>query len=166
MRRIPSMRAAKGLTLIELAVVIALLVTLATLAIPSFADQLARHRARAAGEALLAELRETRYDAAQRQQTMHVSFAAGADWCWAVTQSAGCDCRVPQSCRVKAVGAAHFKGVELIAGDDARFEPAGTGSGHAELRSSRGHVLRVEVSPLGRSRLCAPGVAVAGVAGC
>ncbi len=166
MRRTGTTRSTRGLTLIELAVVIALVVTLVTLAVPGFADHLARHRLRAAGQALLAEMQEARYAAAQRQQTLHLSFAGGADACWSLALAPGCDCRVAQRCRLRAVPLAQYKGVELVDWEDAHFESTGTGAGHAALRSSRGHVLRVEVSPLGRSRLCSPGQAQPGVPGC
>lgn len=165
-RRVVTRRTRRGLTLIELAVVMALLVTLATLALPSMVDTLARHRVRAAGEALVAEMADARFAAAQRQHAMHVGFATGADWCWALATAPACDCRVPQACRVKAMGAAQFKGVDLQASQDVQFEPGGRGSGHAELKSSRGHVLRAEVGPSGRPRLCAPGGVVPGVPAC
>ncbi len=157
---------ARGFTLIEMAIALAMLVTLATLALPMMSDVLARHRVRAAGEALVAEMAETRFSAAQRDHTMHLAFATGADWCWAVATTPGCDCRVPQTCRGKTMGAPQFKGVELQAAQEVQFEPGGRGSGHAELKSSRGHVLRAEVGPSGRPRLCAPGALVPGVPGC
>lgn len=158
--------ARRGLTLVELAVVIGLLATVATIAIPSFADHLARHRLKAAGEALVIDLSEARWTAAQRGKAMHLNFASGASWCWSMAETAACDCRVPQACRIKAVGPAQWKGIELANAEDAHFEPEGTGGGRAELRSSRGHVLRVEVSPMGRARLCSPRGDMPGLAGC
>jgi type IV fimbrial biogenesis protein FimT len=156
----------RGLTLVELAVVIALLVTLATLAVPSVADHLARHRLKAAGQALVDEMSEARWNAAQRGQPVHINFATGPAWCWSLAAKPGCDCRVPQSCRQKAVGPAQWKGVELLNAEDAIFEPEGTGRGHAELGSTRGQRLRVQVSALGRARLCSPQGATAGLAAC
>ena len=150
-------RACSGLTLVELAVVIAILVTTATLAVPWFGENLARQRLRAAGEALVSELQETRFAAAQRGTALHVTFATGPAWCWAQSSSPDCDCRVPQACRSHAVTGTDHRGVMLVQGATASFAPDGTGQGAAELRSARGHVLRVEVGSLGRARLCSPG---------
>lgn len=159
-------RLLRGLTLIELAVVIALIVTLASLAMPSFADHLARHRVKAAAEALVAEMGEARWTAAQRGQPVHMNFSAGASWCWSVAATPACDCRVAQACRTRATGPAQWKGVELVSAEDARFEPDGPGQGRAVLRSTRGHVLQVEVSPLGRAKLCSPIGGLPGVSAC
>lgn len=146
-----------GLTLVELAVAIALMALLATLATPHYADLLAKHRLRSAGEALLADMAEARFAAAQRAQTVYVGFHAAAPWCWAVATNNACDCQVPQACRIKATAAADHPGIQLVVAEDARFEPEGLGRGSAELRSNRGQRLRVEVGPAGRARLCSPG---------
>jgi type IV fimbrial biogenesis protein FimT len=150
-------RPGAGLTLVELAVAIALLALLATLGTPHFADLLAKHRLRGAGETLLADLSEARFAAAQRGQPIHVNFRTGTPWCWAVANNANCDCQVPQSCRIKASTDKDHPGVSLTNTVDARFEPDGMGSGKAELHSNRGHQLRIEIGPTGRARLCSPG---------
>ena len=147
----------RGLTLVERAVVIALLALFATLATPYFADVLARHRLRATAETLLADFSDARFLAAQRGQPVHVAFQQGAAWCWVVANTAPCDCLGPPSCRLKRTLSGEHQGVDLSAASDARFEPEGLGRGSAELRSNRGHVLRVEVAPTGRARLCSPG---------
>lgn len=159
-------RRRSGLTLVELAIAIALIALLATLATPHYADLLARHRLRAAAEALAGDLSEARFGAAQRARTRHVAFHAGPAWCWSIASSSDCDCQVPQSCRIKATTARDHPGVELVVYQGARFEPDGQGSGSAELRSTRGHRLRIEVGPTGRARLCAPGGNDTRYAGC
>ena len=157
-RTLPRMSSRKrGLTLVELAVVIALLALFATLATPYFADVLARHRLRATAETLLSDFSEARFLAAQRGQPVHVAFQQGAAWCWVVASTTPCDCLGTPNCRIKRTLSGDHQGVDVSAASDARFEPEGLGRGSAELRSSRGHVLRVEVAPTGRARLCSPG---------
>jgi type IV fimbrial biogenesis protein FimT len=75
----------RGFTLVEMAVVMAMLATLMTIAYPSLSDWLARKRVTAAAEALQADFTDARLLAAQRGHTLHVpvhSGGAGA-WCWA-----------------------------------------------------------------------------------
>lgn len=150
-------RGVAGLTLVELAVVIVLMAISATVAVPWFADQIARQRLRAAAEALAVDLQEVRHAAAHQGRPLHLSFAGGPDWCWARTTTPDCDCKVPQPCRSRAVGPADHRGVLLTTAQNASFDPTGTGRGSAELHSSRGQVLRVEVGPMGRTRICSPG---------
>lgn len=145
-----------GFTLVELAVVMALVATLATLAYPSFADWMARHRVTAAAELLADDMANARLLAAQKGRAVHVTFADGSEPCWALAHEAGCDCRIAQACRVQARRLTDFRGVAWVASTPTVFTPEGLGEGGAELRSARGHLLRVQVSRLGRPSVCAP----------
>lgn len=157
----------RGFTLVELAIAIALMATLLTIGFPHLADWVARKRVQAAAEALQADLSEARLLAARRGGNAHLSFTSQGDgWCWTVSASAGCDCRIEQACRMKWAGGADHRGVQLVAATDASFGAEGLGQGSAELRSARGHTLRVEVSPLGRARICQPGSGDVRYAGC
>ena len=164
-------RTARGFTLLELVVVLAIVGVLVTLALPSFGSIVARHRLKSAAEQLSADLAELRLQAAQRGQVLHLNVQPGTPGCWAPTTAPGCDCRVPQGCQLKTVRAADHPGVTLLAGGDLRIEPRvaaalpGRG-GHALLQGSEGGALRVELTPLGRPRVCAPGAAVPGYAAC
>jgi prepilin-type N-terminal cleavage/methylation domain-containing protein len=148
---------ARAFTLVELAVVMAMLATLMTIAYPSFADWLAKRRVTAAAETLQADISEARLLSAQRGLPVHLNFADGAQACWAASLSSGCDCRIAQACRIQPRTLGGFRGVALVASEPTVFTPEGLGEGGAELRSARGHVLRVAVSRLGRSHICAPG---------
>lgn len=147
-----------GFTLVELAVAIALMATLLTIGYPSFADWLARKRVLAAAEVLQADMSEARFQAAQRGQTVYLGYRQDASsWCWTVATATPCDCSVPQACRIRAVPSSQHRGVALASTFPTHFTPDGQGEGAAELRSSRGHVLRVAVARLGRAYLCVPG---------
>jgi len=155
----PARRRARGLTLIELTVALAVLGVLATLTLPTFGALLTRHRLAAAAEDLALDLAEARFQAAQSGQPLHVVFHAGTDWCYAVARTPGCDCREAQACQLKTVRAADLPGVALADAQDASFDPAAiaTVGGQAQWRSADGrHGLDVSVSGLGRARICSP----------
>jgi type IV fimbrial biogenesis protein FimT len=170
----PDRHRQRGLTLLELIVALAIVAVLTTLAVPSFAGMLARHRLKAAAEQLQMDLAELRLMSAQRGQPLYLDVHAGTQWCYALAVASGCDCRVPQGCQMKSVRAADHPGVTLLEGDalviDARSSGPSPGR-PALLQSSEGRGiegarLRVGLSPLGRPKICAPGAAVPGYPGC
>ena len=148
-----------GFTLVEVGITLAVLVVLVTMAVPSFADYLAQHRLNATAEKLQLDMMQARYNAVQQGSPMHLGFSTGSDWCWAVAKTPGCDCHGAQRCQLKTLSSGEAKGIRLVSASDAFFLADGTGQGSAELHTARGQVLRVEVSPLGRSRICSPGSA-------
>lgn len=159
----------KGFTLVELAVALAIAVTLASLALPYYGDYLARHRLMAAAQGLALDLGEARHEAARRGSTMHVKFSAGGDWCYAVSAAPGCGCdaAAAAACRPKTVHGGAFAGVALIDATDLSFDPAGSAAPRAiRLQTVKGQTLAVQVSALGRARVCAPQGNIAGYAGC
>jgi type IV fimbrial biogenesis protein FimT len=160
-------RRARGLTLLETMVALAIVAVLTTLALPSFGSMVSRHRLKAAAEQMSMDLAELRLLAAQRGQTLHLNLSAGAQWCYALAVASGCDCRVPQGCQLKTVRANDHPGVTLLEGQDLRIDPQpGQGGGGALLQGSDGARLRVSLSPLGRPKVCAPAADVPGFAAC
>ncbi len=154
------MRAARGFTMIEIAIVLAVMAVLATLALPSLGARLERGRLQGAAELLAADLAEARFEAAKRGGPLFVETAEaaeGAAWCWAVATQAGCNCGQSQSCQLRTARASDHPGVKLTAGISARLDPSGEAKATqaATLESSRGDRLRVELSALGRPRICA-----------
>jgi type IV fimbrial biogenesis protein FimT len=158
----------RGLTLIELVISLAVLAVLASLAVPSFAQQLHRQRLKAAAENLATDLAEARFEAARRGLPLHVSFVPGAAWCYAVATAPGCDCTTAQQCQLKTVRASDLPGVQLITSQDGSFDPAGGAitATSALLGTRQGERLRIALSPLGRARVCAPDDSVGGYPRC
>jgi type IV fimbrial biogenesis protein FimT len=153
------MRRARGLTLIEIAIGIAILAALLAAAVPSFAERIARARLAGAAETLAADLAEARFEAAQSGRPLHLVFSTGADWCYAVARTPGCDCRSAQPCQLKVARAADAPGVELLEADDAAFDPMSgePAGGQALWRGVAGsQTLQVALTPLGRARVCSP----------
>lgn len=151
-------RPARGLTLIELMIALAICAVLMSLAVPSFGQYLQRQRLKAAVQGLELDLREARFEAARRGSALYVSFREGPDWCYTLSTRADCDCRVQQACRLKATGSAGLRGVHLLAARAVRFDPT-TGQadapGMTALWASRGDErVQVSVGALGRSSAC------------
>jgi Tfp pilus assembly protein FimT len=140
----------------------AVLAVLGALAVPTLSARLERQRTQAAAEKLAGDLAEARFEAAQRGLPLTVWTQPGANWCWAVARSAGCDCHTAQNCLIRAVQSADHPGVRMTQGQMVRLDPGGTASGDVANGSAvtlfetrRGERLRVVVSALGRPRLCA-----------
>jgi type IV fimbrial biogenesis protein FimT len=162
-------RRARGLTLIEILVALALLAVLASLAVPSFGGMLTRHRLKAAADDLAMDLAELRFEATRRGVALHLQATPGADWCYALATAPGCDCRIAQSCQIKTVSAREHPGITLLQAQDLQFEPAltaGLAQHGALLQAGDGAQLRVGLSALGRPSVCAPQSPVPGYSRC
>ncbi len=150
-------------------VALAIIAVLATLAVPSFGSMLARHRLKAAADHLAMDLAELRFESTRRGVPLHLQLTPGTDWCYALATAPGCDCRAAQSCQLKTVRASDFPGVELLQGQALRLEPLTTVAAARSgvlLQGHDGAQLRVDLSPLGRASVCAPGTAVPGYSRC
>lgn len=155
----PRAQRQSGLTLVELTIAVAVLGILATLAMPSLGERLARQRLAGTAEMLALDLAEARVEAAQSGLPLYLVFDRRADWCYAVARSPGCGCSTDQACQLKVVRAGDAEGVQLVMADDARFDGAAlpVQGGRVLLRhSGGGEELRVGLSPLGRPRVCSP----------
>jgi type IV fimbrial biogenesis protein FimT len=160
----------RGLTLVELAVCIALLAVVATLALPSFANLLARHRLKAAAQALAQDLSEARFEAARRGQALHVDLHPGPGWCWTVATTPGCGCQPgpAPACRLKLVQEGDFPGVQLAHPAQFSLQPLGTVVGplSTQLRLDNGTAVQIDLGPTGRAHLCSVGGGLASLPAC
>ncbi|MDP2005057.1 MAG: GspH/FimT family protein [Rubrivivax sp.] len=147
-----------GFTMVEAALAVAVLAILAAIALPDIGRRMERQRLQGAAQGLAADLAEARFEAARQGQVLFVEARAGAGWCWAVARSAGCDCGEALACQLHAVRGTDWRGVRLVEGLTVVLDPGGTSAGPqtaALLETARGEQLRVEVSALGRARVCA-----------
>ena len=146
----------RGVTLIELVIVLAVLAVLGSLAVPGLNGRVARERLHHAAESLAADLAEARFEAARSGRTLHLSATPGRDWCWSVSAMPACPCGQANRCQIKTVHAAEHPGVELLAAAAVSMAADGEVAGRlgAQLASAQGDRLRVELQPLGRARVC------------
>jgi type IV fimbrial biogenesis protein FimT len=147
---------ARGLTLLELVIALAVLAVLGTLAVPSLGARLGRQRLAHAAQALAADIADARFEAARRGQVLYLETGAGAGWCWAVATSPACACGQIRGCQLHRVGAEVHPGIRLVEGEALQLDPTGTArpSPVATFESGGGERLRVDALALGRTRIC------------
>ncbi|MBL8288094.1 MAG: prepilin-type N-terminal cleavage/methylation domain-containing protein [Rubrivivax sp.] len=183
MKRPASDRAQRGLTLLELAVVLAVLAVLSALALPNMAARLRAERLQAAAEMLAADIADARHEAARRGQTLHIEGhvegriegrageSSGAAWCWTVATAPGCPCgseattpasaaaspTSPAACRLKRVAAGDHPGVALVQAQPVQVQADGQANPVlAAVLAAGDRQLQVQVSRFGRARVCDP----------
>lgn len=152
-----ALRRRQGLTLIEVTIALAMLAILATMAVPTLSERLARQRLSSIAETLAMDLAEARMEAVQSGQPLHVVFSRERQWCYAVARTPHCGCESAEPCQLKVERAADWPGVSLAHADDVTLLPVGTPdlAFRARFVGAGGrHDLQVALSPLGRSRLC------------
>lgn len=153
MKRRPS---ARGLTMLELAIAMAVMAVLAALALPSLGGYLDQHRLHAAAEALAADAAEARHEAARQGRAMHLVVQPGSSWCWSVASEPGCPCGQRQACELRSATPGDHAGVQRLQGQTLVLTATGQAQTAAALtlESRRGSRLRVQVLALGRTHIC------------
>jgi len=173
-------RRRRGLTLLELAIVVAITAIVAAAAAPSFTAIIDARRLDSAAARLAADIQFARSEAIARNQPLRLSLLTGAGAsCWIVHSGASADCRCSDDAgAVCGAGARAVKGVVLanrervsVAGNVASivFDPLhGTSTPTATLSLSdvRGRSVRHVVNVLGRVRSCSPAGTLAGYPAC
>jgi type IV fimbrial biogenesis protein FimT len=144
-------RRSAGLTLIELVITLAILAILVGLAVPTFGARIDRGRLQRAAETLAGDITEARFEATRRARPMFVNSGQSG---WAISQSADC---AGAPCQVHRADLSQHPGISVQGDLALRLEADGGAvqNGAVSLTSRLGEVLRIEVSPLGRARVCA-----------
>lgn len=150
--------AGRGFTLLEVAIVLAVLGILLAVAVPNYSDYLARQKLRQVAGLLEQDLRRARTLSVDEGRDVHVSFASGTSWCWGSSRQAVCDCSsgAPR-CELGGVDAREYRGTRLQSGRNITFEaglgrPAGWT--RIELSNERNQRLHIDLNPLGRPQVC------------
>lgn len=171
-----AVRCRRGLTLLELVLVMAVLAVLGALAVPSMAARLRTERLQTAAEMLAADIADARHEAARRGQALHIeaqarsasSPSSGPAWCWSVATAGACPCGeaaaastttppAAASCRLKTVPAEEHPGVSLVQAQPVHLQPDGLASPVlAAVFAAGDRQLQVQVSRFGRARVCDP----------
>ena len=98
-------RLQRGLSLIELMAVFAVLAIVATTAVPRMAELIDGRRLEAAAMALAADVQFVRTEAVARNRPIRLSvLASGADSCWIVHTGAAAQCRCEATIPAICVG--------------------------------------------------------------
>lgn len=149
---------ARGITLIECVIAVAIVAALMSIALPSFGEAMARARLRSAAQDLALDLGNARLESVrQAAGKMHVSVRPGAAWCWAVGPMADLDCHNPPAGTLHVARADDYPGVTMTRGVNTTFDgrdTLATAGLAAEFELPQGQQLRVQVTPLGRATVC------------
>jgi len=97
------LRRGKGISLLELMVVFAIISILALAAIPLFNSFIANYRVSAAADNLYYYLQYARSEAVKRNANVYVSFTSGDTWCYGINVGSSCNCATPNNCSLAAV---------------------------------------------------------------
>lgn len=164
----------KGLSLLELMVVLAIVSIIAGYGFISFGGILEKQKLKSAGEIIFADLRLAQSEAIKRNKAVFVSFKRqNTNWCYGISVGKECDCGDPTECMVdtvrKVTTSDKFSGINLqkakFAGNTTytAFDPvngfakaSGVKNGSIWLKSKDGTQLAIIVNRLGRVRFCSP----------
>ena len=168
-----------GLSMIELAVVMAIVAVVAATAVPSFTALIDARRLDAAALRLAADVQFVRGEAVARNGTLRLSIRAGSDaTCWIVHTGAPADCSCAAAAAACSGEALAIKSVVLpnservaVSGNvgSIAFDPlhgTSTPTGTLRLTGARGRAVHHIVNVLGRVRSCTPDGGVPGYPTC
>lgn len=173
-----------GFTVIELMVTILIASIILTIAVPSYRDLIDKYRLKSAAEDLYTQLQFARMEAIKRGEPVIVDFNRTSDtvWCYGVEvinagEAYGCDCTTTDSCDVDGVekistnteyrnvkiasslsfglGSQPYTGFNPYTG----FAADGSGAylnGIIQLESELGKKVNIDVSLIGRVKICSP----------
>lgn len=159
------MKQQRGFTLVELLTVVAVLGIITMIAVPSFAEAIARHRLKASAEAFLGQLYVAKAETLRTGKPVYFSVGTGANACYGFRAGQPCDCASTgaNQCTLSSTTVNSRDGVTLesttVADGEGYFEPArGTvvSSGTLTFKNSQGQVLRAGVTRVGRPFICSP----------
>jgi type IV fimbrial biogenesis protein FimT len=145
-----------GLTLIEVAVALAVLVILLTVAVPPISNHMQRQRLSLAAETLAADLAEGRFEAARLGQAVTVTSRASDEWVWTLSTASVASAGAAGPAAFRQVSQSAHPGVRLVGGHSVTLLPTGISAANtvAVFESPRGERLRVATGPTGRARVC------------
>jgi len=117
-------RSARGITLIECVIALAILAALMSVALPSFGEAMARARLRSAAEDLALDLGNARLESVRAGAGLvHVTVAPGGSWCWAVGSLAHVDClNPPAGSTIHVARGEDYPGITMERGVSTSFD--------------------------------------------
>lgn len=169
-----TLKRAKGFTLTELLVVVAVVAILVSVALPAMDDYLVNNRLAGSTEAVYSHFQLARSTALARNENIFVRFGntGTTNWCLAISDDNACDCTTGTSCTLQDSGGTQVMVVPILRGADFQdislsttftdndtglSMPRGTAleSGRVTLTSgASGDTTQVQVNVLGRVKIC------------
>jgi len=168
MLRTPSITGARGFTLIELMIGIAIMSIVMALAMPSYRTWIQNTRIRNTAESILNGLQVARMEAVRRNVPVQLLFGTGSAWTvGCVTVTATC----PATIQSRSSGEGSSTAVTVTSSGGGTFvfdqfgrrsTPAvGAGAVRLDVTATGGRSLRVTIDVGGNTRMCDPDTGVA-----
>jgi prepilin peptidase dependent protein A/type IV fimbrial biogenesis protein FimT len=160
------MNMCKGMSLLELMLVISITMILMTLGVPSLLDSKQQLHIKQAAQESYFFMQHARASAIASGQNVFVSIQDGQAWCLGMNMSEACNCRVEDSCSVLGVQSriqhSDFSSVQLTQlrfgqNDSAVFDGTrgmAMGDSGSLIFGDARDELKLIVSNMGRVRLC------------
>lgn len=167
----------RGLSLPEILLVAALISVLVLTATPPISAWLERLRLTATTQQVVTLLRQAQQLSAARQAAIGVYFIPGENWCLALSEDEGCDCRSVRRCQIaqqqvrlqSAAPSFTLTSNRYSLATPLVFNPFSGSSNSAAgtIRvSGTQAAARIVISPLGRIRACTERGALNGMPAC
>ncbi|GAC14409.1 prepilin peptidase dependent protein A [Aliiglaciecola lipolytica E3] len=156
----------RGLTLLEIMIVLSVIMLLATLGAPSIIQMLQHQQLKGTLQTSYFLLQQARSTAISQHNSVTAQFQKGSDWCIALSDTGPCNCQVKSACtvdnieyRISALDYPQVKISDTTMGKDQTivFDGVrGTAIGNAGtgVFSNGNETAKLIVSNLGRVRIC------------
>ncbi len=159
-----SQSTSRGLTLVELLVVISVTAVLMAIAIPTFSSILSSSRLRGVADVLMTDLRLAMTESTKRDSDVWVSFQydpGGANWCYGLSLDGSCNCRNVNECSIDGVERVSQTSTAVWVDPTSSsyvFKPkrSTVTAGNIELEADNGKEIRIVISGYGRIKPCSP----------
>lgn len=148
---------AKGFTLTELLVAVAIISIIASIAMPSFQEMIEKSKLKEAAESLKSDMMFARTEAIKRSVGVSVAVVENStDWCYGINNdNTTCACGTANDCGIKSIAGSQFKGTTIGADYTTVFNfRRGTSTAGGVTISSSNYSARVKVSNRGRVTIC------------
>lgn len=152
----------RGVTIMEVMVVMAILAIAAGLTIPLFVNHTERNRLKQSAEDFYNDVMRARAEALKSNADVTISIQTGAGWCYGLTTNASCNCDIPGDCALGQTRSTKYSGsvATLTAvgitsaisfeSDRGIATPPGT----VTFTSDSGEAITVEVNAMGAAQVC------------
>lgn len=157
---------ARGMTLLELMIALAVVAILATISLPLFSTMIKSHRISGAAENLKLAVDLARTEAIKRNSLVYLSFNTGDNWCYGINVGSSCNCATVGSCSLLTESADKPQSLSLSAtgfsGNTIYFEgthgAANTSGTLTFTLYSEANLIKLSIGRLGYSQLCSTGI--------
>lgn len=152
----------KGVTLVEILVVVVIIGILMTAAVPSYRANIEQNRLKEVVNAFKSDMQLARTEAVKQNRYVFISRSPGnaGAWCYGLNIDENCSCGTANSCSIKTVSGSEFSNQVSMAASTANnsrfdFRQGTIGAGGVTF-STANYQARVTFNNVGRIGICTP----------